>query len=190
MYNKGCCPICSAGPCGVPRSVTVSSIWTCFVSSKWSHQWVFCKSDCQKQGNLRKTVFFLTKNERGWPTFLNSGDPVFDSQINKNPSDGSILRVRNRSKIGVPRLFRTYQTPHRWEHVANCSHFEAKFESFRDDRTPFWTSFGSRKWSHQWGFCESDCQKQGNIGDLMTLGITVLIVDRTALQGHVEDFDG
>ena len=106
---------------------------------------------------------FLTKNERGWPTFLNSGDPVFDSQINKNPTDGSILRIRNRSKTGVPRLFRTYQKPHRWEHVVNCCHFEAKFDT---TGSLFWTSFWSTKWSYQWSFCESDCPNPGNIGDL------------------------
>ena len=122
---------------------------------------------------------FLTKNERGWPTFLNSGDPVFDSQINKTPTDGSILRIRNMSKTGVPRLFRTYQTPHRWEHVANCCHFEAKFET---SGPLFWTSFWFRKWSHQWGFCESDCQKQGNIGDLMTLGIPIWALFESFLQ--------
>ena len=30
--------------------------------------------------------------------------PVFDSQICKNPTDGSILRIRNRPKNGVPRV--------------------------------------------------------------------------------------
>ena len=43
---------------------------------------------------------FLTKNERGWPTFLNSGDPVFDSQINKNSSDGSIWGSETGPKLG------------------------------------------------------------------------------------------
>ena len=129
--------------------------WSVSYPQNGAISWVFANLTVKNREIFEKP-FFLTKNERGWPTFLNSGDPIFDSQINKTPTDGSILRIRNRSKTGVPRLFRTYQTPHRWEHVANCSHFEAKFESFRDDRTSFWTSFGSRKWSHQWGFCQGN----------------------------------
>ena len=136
--------------------------WSVSYPQNGAISWVFANLTVKNREIFEKPCF-LTKNERGWPTFLNSGDPVFDSQINKTPTDGSILRIRNMSKTGVPRLFRTYQTPHRWEHVVNCCHFEAKFET---TGPLFWTSFWSTKWSCQCFFCESDCQNPGNIGDL------------------------
>ena len=62
---------------GGPRT-TVCEIpyWACLLSSKWSHQWVFCKSDCQKHGNLRKTLFF-DKKRKGLTHILELRGPRF-----------------------------------------------------------------------------------------------------------------
>ena len=40
---------------------------------------------------------------------------VFDSQICKTPTDGSILRIRNRSKYGIPKVMRSPIFPCFWQ---------------------------------------------------------------------------
>ena len=81
-------------------TVEVPPFWTCFWSSKWSHQWGFCLFDCQKRGPRSSRMWvnpfrFLSKT-RFFEDF-----PVFDSRICKNPTDGPILRIRNRPKNGL-----------------------------------------------------------------------------------------